>query len=592
MKQCRNQPSSQVLAALLLLLASSFLSSGCSRNTTLRSWVHNGFRVGPQYCRPGAELEPQWIDLQSDPRLVDQSADLSRWWQALGDPVLDELMTAAYDENLPIRQAAYRIRQAESLQAIAVGNLFPQLQQGTGDYRRVELSRNVALPLPLPRFSEFGVGAQAAWELDFWGRFRRSVALADANLGASIADYDNVAVLLLANVASTYVEIRTLQEQLEIVRTVLDLQRGSTDLAQTLFDAGKTNELDVIQARNNVAITLSAIPPIEAALRSANNRLCILLGIPPQDLVAELPPGPIPTVSRDVQVGVPADLLRRRPDIRRAERFVSIQSERIGIAEAALYPRISLLGAFEWRAENLDDLFKPDSVFALISPGFSWNILNYGRLANGIDLEQQRFYEVVLAYQQTVLVAQQEVEDSMIRFLKAQEQADRLAIAVSEVNASERIAMTLYETGAIDFNRVFLIQALQFSQQGELVASRASAVLNLIAIYRALGGGWEIRFPNGGRGVSLKAIGDPGPSGPIGAIPAIERPIRLPVQPAEAGPTAPSEPGQPEPSSSDRERLRELLERLQLDQRAREDRDVDSQLQELLRGRDQPSPPR
>jgi hypothetical protein len=237
-------------------------------------------------------------------------------------------------------------------------------------------------------------------------------------------------------------------------------------------------------------------------------------------------------------------------------------------------------------------LFKPESVFALISPGFSWNILNYGRLVNGINFEQERFYEAVLAYQHTVLVAQQEVEDSMVRFLKAQEQADRLAIAVSEVNASERIAMTLYETGAIDFNRVFLIQSLQFSQQGDLVASRASAVLNLIAIYRALGGGWEIRVPNGGQGVPLNAVVDSGSRGPIGAIPAVDRPIRQPAQPAEAGPTVPSEPAQPEPSSSDRERLRELLERLQLDQRARDDRDVDSQLQELLRGRDQPKPPR
>ena len=320
----------------------------------------------------------------------------------------------------------------------------------------------------------------------------------------------------------------------------------------------------------------------------AGNRLCILLGIPPQDLIAELPPAPIPRVSRHVQVGVPADLLRRRPDIRRAERLVKAQSERIGIAEAALYPRISLVGAFEWQAERLDDLFRPDSVFGLISPGFSWNILHYGRLANGIDLEQQRFYEAVLAYQQTVLLGQQEVEDSMIRFLKAQEQADRLAIAVSEVNAAEGIAMTLYQTGAIDFNRVFLIQALQFSQQGDLVASRASAVLNLIAIYRALGGGWEIRRPNGGRGLPLKSIVDPGPSGPIGAIPDIDRPIRLPDQPVEMGPPVPSEPTKPEPSSSDRERLMELLERLQLDQREREDRDVNGQLEELLRRRDQP----
>lgn len=587
MCQFRSQRS-QVFAALLVFLASIFLSSGCTRNTSLRSWVSHGLRVGPQYRPPDAHLEPQWIDMQSDPRLVDESVDLSCWWRVLGDPVLNDLIATAYDRNLPIRQAGYRIRQAESIRAIAVGNLFPQSQQAVGDYRRIQTSQNVALPLPITNFSQFNVGFQAGWELDFWGRFRRSVEVADANLDVSIADYDNVAVLLLANVASTYVEIRTLQEQLEIVRTVLGLQQGSLDLAQALFVAGQTNELDVVQARNNVAITESAIPQLEAALRNANNRLCILLGIPPQDLVAELPPAPIPRVSRNVQVGVPADLLRRRPDIRRAERLVKAQSERIGIAEAALYPRISLLGAFEWQAERLDDLFRPDSVFGLISPGFSWNILNYGRLANGIDLEQQRFYDAVLAYQQTVLVGQQEVEDSMIRFLKAQEQADQLAIAVSEVNAAEGIAMTLYQTGAIDFNRVFLIQALQFSQQADLVASRASAVLNLIGIYRALGGGWEIRLPHGGQGLPLEYTVTWEPVRPIGEVPEIEQPVRPPDQPLEAVPTVPSEPREPQPSSADRERFRKLLERLQLDQQEREDHDVERQLEELLRRRDQP----
>jgi len=233
-------------------------------------------------------------------------------------------------------------------------------------------------------------------------------------------------------------------------------------------------------------------------------------------------------------------------------------------------------------------LFRPESLFGLISPGFSWNILNYGRLSNGIDLEQQRFYEAVLAYQQTVLLGQQEVEDSMIRFLKAQEQADQLAIGVSEVNAAERIAMTLYQTGAIDFNRVFLIQALQFSQQGDLVANRASAVLNLIAIYRALGGGWEIRLPHGGQGLPLEYAVTWEPSRPIGAIPDIDQPTRQPAPPVEVVPAVPSEPKPPEPSSADRERLREFLERLRLDQREREDRDVDRQLEELLRRRGQP----
>jgi NodT family efflux transporter outer membrane factor (OMF) lipoprotein len=579
--------------ALLVLSFVICFASGCTRNTSIRSWVHNRFKVGPEYSNPGAELELQWIDMQSDPRLVPETPDLARWWEVFGDPVLDELVLTAYNENLPIRQAAFRIEQAEAIRQIAVGTLFPQAQQGIGDFSRVELSRNVAIPLPLPRFSEFGVGVQAGWELDFWGRFRRGVAVADATLDASIADYDNLAVLFLANVAATYMEIRIIEEQLDLVRNVLQLQEGSMELAETLFAAGKTNELDVIQARNNIAITMSAIPQFEAALRNANNRLCVLLGTPPTDLVAQLPPGKIPEVARDVQVGVPADLLRRRPDIRRAERLLHAQSERIGIAEAALYPRLSLLGSFEWRAESTGDLFKPDSVFALISPGFAWNILNYGRLSGAIDLEEARFREAVLGYQQTVLVAQQEVEDAMIRFLKAQEQADLLGIAVSEVNASVDIAIALYEAGAIDFNRVFLLQGLQFSQQIDLVASRGATVLNLIATFRALGGGWEIRCPNGGMGFPLvNNITEP----TIGSIPQVERPRSQAVQlddplsqpPTEDLPIPYSD--STGPVGSDSERLQQLLERLNLDQRKRDDRSVQSQLDDLMRPRDQRSP--
>jgi len=587
MNQFRTHTKPLSMAMLVLSFVVCF-ASGCTRNTSFRSWVNQGFRVGPQYTGVNAELEPQWIDMQSDPRLAEETVDLSNWWQVLGDPILDELMLAAYEENLPIRQAAYRIRQAEAVRAITVGNLFPQAQRAVGDYQRIQTSQNVALPLPITNFSQFNTGFQAGWELDFWGRFRRSVDVADANLDASIADYDNVAVLLLANVASTYVEIRTIQERLEIIRTIIELQRGGLELAQTLFAAGQTNELDVIQARNNVAITEAAIPQLEAALRNANNRLCILLGMPPQDLVAELPPAPIPAVSRQVQVGIPADLLRRRPDLRRAERLVRAQSERIGIAEAALYPSISLLGSIEWQSRRLDDLFDADSVFALISPGFSWNILNYGRLVNGIELEQQRFREVVLGYQQAVLVAQQEVEDAMIRFLKTQEQADQLAIGVAEVNAAEQIAMTLYQTGAIDFNRVFLIQALQFAQQDELVNSRANVVLNLIAVYRSLGGGWEIRCPNGGVGMPLEFVSTGQPSRPIGAIPERrptpgrggQLPVETPTIPVESIESLP-------PVDSANEQLKQLLERLQRDQRPTEDRDLNRQLEELLRRRDQ-----
>jgi NodT family efflux transporter outer membrane factor (OMF) lipoprotein len=579
--------------ALLVLSFISCFASGCTRNTSFRSWVHNRFKVGAEYSQPGADLELQWIDMASDPRLVPETPDLARWWEVFGDPVLDGLVLTAYNENLPIRQAAFRIEQAEAIRQIAVGTLFPQAQQGIGDFRRVELSRNVAVPLPLPRFSEFGVGVQAGWELDFWGRFRRGVAVADAALDASIADYDNLAVLFLANVAATYMEIRIIEEQLDLVRNILQLQQGSMELAETLFAAGKTNELDVIQARNNIAITMSVIPQFEAALRNANNRLCVLLGSPPTDLAAQLPPGKIPEVARDVHVGFPADLLRRRPDIRRAERLLRAQSERIGIAEAALYPRLTLLGSFEWRAESTGDLFKPDSVFALISPGFAWNILNYGRLSGAIDLEEARFREAVLGYQQTVLVAQQEVEDAMVRFLKAQEQADLLGIAVSEVNASVDIAIALYEAGAIDFNRVFLLQSLQFAQQIDLVTSRGATVLNLIATFRALGGGWEIRCPAGGMGAPLvNNVTTP----TIGSIPKIERPRPEALQLDDPRSQPPKE-DRPMPASdskgpvgSDSDRLKQLLERLNLDQRKRDDRGVQSQLDDLMIPRDQRFP--
>jgi outer membrane protein TolC len=372
---------------------------------------------------------------------------------------------------------------------------------------------------------------------------------------------------------------------LSIVREIIDRQRGSLELAQALFESGKTNELDVIQARNNLAITEAAIPQLEAALRSADNRLCILLGMPPQELISQLPTASIPSVSRSVQVGVPADLLRRRPDIRRAERLVKAQSERIGIAEAALYPSLSLIGSIEWQAERFDDLFKPQSVFALISPGFSWNVLNYGRLVNGIELEQQRFYESVLAYQQAVLVAQREVEDSIIGFLKAQEQADQLAIGVSEVNAAESIAMTLYQSGAIDFNRVFVIQSLQFAQQDDLIVSRANAVLNLIGIYRSLGGGWEVRCPRGGQGIPLYSIVDEEPSRAIGDIPVVDRPSRQADDSAVFDPIIPAVPTDSEVMSSERQRLRELMDRISPEQQ--EERDIRGQLEELLRRRDQ-----
>ncbi|MCO8124186.1 efflux transporter outer membrane subunit [Stieleria sp. TO1_6] len=550
-------------AMLMLFSLCLFTSMACTQMTTCSSWVKNGLKVGPEYCRPSAPLEPQWIDMQSEPRLIDETADIANWWRQLGDPTLNGLIEMAYAQNLTIRQAGTRIQQAEAIRGIAVGNLFPQVQQAVGDIQSIRTSENIAVPSPVRRFGQHDLGMQAGWELDFWGRFRRSVEVADAQLDASIAGYDEITVLLLANVAASYVEIRTVQERLQIARTIIEFQQGSLAIAQARYAANQTNKLDVLQAQNNIDVTQAAIPALESQLRMANNRLCVLLGIPPQDLVAELSPGSIPTVSRSVQVGVPADLLRRRPDVRRTERLMKAQSEQIGIAEAELYPHISLVGSFEWEAESSDDLFDSGSIFGLIGPGFSWNVLNYGRLRNGIEFEQQRFRESVYNYQQTVLTAQQEVEDAMIGFLKAQEQADELADAVAQVNEAEKIAETLYQTGATDFNRVFVIQAFQFAQQDDLVVSRASVVFNLINLYKSLGGGWQIRCPTGQDNVPLAAYSDQADGGMIGEIPEIEEDDSRsdigvePKNPSDAPPTTTAPPKSTQPEN---QRLKELLD--------------------------------
>ncbi len=495
------------VARLLFSAIAISLLAGCT--TSLEQWKNNCFKVGPEYCRPGASLEVEWIDMQTDPRLSAEYPDIATWWYQLNDPLLNSLVEETLQQNLTLRQAGTRIQQAQAIRNIAAGNLFPQVQQATADYQRLQTSENVAVPSPVGNFDFYGAGLGAAWELDFWGRFRRSVASADAALDASIASYDDVTVILVSSVAATYVEIRLVQERLRLARQNLATQEGSLEIAEARFQAQQTNKLDVNQAASNVANTASVIPLLEAQLREANNRLCVLLGIPPRDLVSEWPDAPVPTVSPDVQVGIPADLLRRRPDVRVAERLMAAQSENIGIAESDLYPRISLIGTIEWQSESSTNLFDSSSIFGLIGPSLTWNIFNYGRIFNNVRRERHLFEESVYNYQQTVLEAQQETENSIIGFLKSLEQSARLADAVAEADEAAEIGVTLYRTGAIDFNRVFTLQAVQFAQQEGLVLSQANEVFNLIQIYRALGGGWESRCFGGLQAAPVAFVDEP-----------------------------------------------------------------------------------
>jgi NodT family efflux transporter outer membrane factor (OMF) lipoprotein len=255
--------------------------------------------------------------------------------------------------------------------------------------------------------------------------------------------------------------------------------------------------LDVTQAKSNLAQTESLIPVLEKGLRESNNRLCVLLGTPPRDLQPEIGPAPIPAAPVEVVVGIPAELLRRRPDIRRAERQVAVQSAQIGVAAAELFPAFTINGSIGWQAKNFPDLFSSAANVGAIGPAFNWNILHYGRIRNNINAQDAKFQELAILYQETVLKANAEAEDAIVGFLKAQEQVRKLQEGVTASERSVELALTQYREGATDFNRVFNLQSVLVSQQDELAAAQASVTLSLVRIYKTLGGGWQVRYGQG-----------------------------------------------------------------------------------------------
>lgn len=473
-------------ALTLLWVSVATASAGC---TGLSQWVHNGFKVGPNHESPAAPVASDWIDSRTAG--VSNSPVQDRaWWTVFHDPTLDGLIEQAYRENLDLRTAGTRILEARAQRGIAAGNLFPQSQTAVAAYLHNQIAKELGLPLPSNIAAS---GFNASWEIDFWGRYRRMVESADANLAGSIEDYGNTLVMLLSEVATNYVQLRTFEQRLDYARKNVAIQEGSLGLADERFKNGGTAETDVLQARSNLAQTRASLAALEIGQRQSSNRLCVLLGMPVTDLAARLrgPAAAIPQAPPQVAIGIPADLMRRRPDIRKAEFQVAAQSAQIGVAEADLYPQFTLFGFVGVTANKIEDLFTPGTYTGFIAPIFQWKILNYGRLRNNICVQDARWQALVLQYEQTVLSAGREVEDALVAYLKSQEQAQHLADAVRAAEKTVDLVMLQYQNGAVDFNRVYTTQAALVTQQDQLAAARGNIALNLILLYRALGGGWE-----------------------------------------------------------------------------------------------------
>jgi NodT family efflux transporter outer membrane factor (OMF) lipoprotein len=458
-----------------------------------------GCSVGPNFTRPEATVAESW-SAKNDPRIATRTAADSVWWRAFNDPALDRLVDLAYRQNLPLQIAGLKIVEARAQLGVATGRQFPQLQAVFGSATAVGLSEAAPTAAVLGRnYGDYRLGFDAAWELDFWGKYRRGVEAEAASLLASVADYYYALVSLTAEVARTYVVIRTFEVLIAQAEANAKLQEEGLEIADSRFRNGATSELDVTQARTLLESTRASIPQLQISLQQARNALSTLLGQPTGTATTLLTgPKEIPKAPAKVAVGMPAELLRRRPDIRSAELSAAAQCARIGVAKADLFPSFSLLGTIGLEARSggnapHHNLFSTSSIFYSVGPRINWPFFNYGRIKNNVRVEDARLQQLLVGYRDTVLKAAQEVEDALTGFLNSQEAAAFQQLAVTAAQRSVEISLVQYREGATDYQRVLDAQRSLLLQQNNLTQASSSVATNLIALYKALGGGWELR---------------------------------------------------------------------------------------------------
>jgi multidrug efflux system outer membrane protein len=448
--------------------------------------------VGPDFKRPAVSWLEAWTGgslkaLAEDPRLQRGTRSDDQWWRTFNDPVLDQLIAEAQRVNPSVRTAGLRIMEARAQLGIAGSTLYPQARQVTGEALWAGEQRPSGRDTNAVSVS---AGFQVGWELDFWGKFRRGIESADAAYFASIAQYDDLQVIMAAQVASLYCSIRTLEARIVIARENAALQKRSLEIAERLFKGGDESELDVQQATAQYMTTLATVPAFELALRQAQNALAVLLARPPGQLPEmSATRDVIPQAGLAVIVDIPADLLRRRPDIRAAEMQMAAQSALIGVSLADLYPSISLLGAVGLSANSLGSSSRV--LTWGVGPSLVWNVFDRGRLSNAVLVQDARFQQLHEQYQDAVLRAAREVDDAAVGFAKTGEQIFLLADAVKAARRSLDISTIQYREGLTDFERVLDSQRVLFGAQDNLVTTRGNLAQNLIALYKAMGGGWE-----------------------------------------------------------------------------------------------------
>ncbi|WP_051309828.1 efflux transporter outer membrane subunit [Desulfogranum japonicum] len=443
--------------------------------------------VGPAYSPPEIEVGKNWT-AQYQQTVQEQSSTLASWWNTLEDPQLIDLIDQALLHNLDLQEVQSRVRQARLERIVTRASLFPTLD-GSGSARKSYTRDSGGEGRETDAYS---AGFDASWEIDLFGGVRKSVEASQADYEASVESLRDTRVSLIAEVALDYIQVRTYQERLRVARENILSQQQTLDLLTALSKAGRGDELAIAQARYNLESSKANIPDMQTGFQEYINSLAILTGKPAGTLQQQfLEQRPIPTASMELAIGVPADLLRRRPDIRQAERELAAQTARVGEAKAELYPKLSLTGSIGLEAISADKLINAPTRLWSLGPTFSWPIFRAGALRNQVKIEDEQMQQQILQYKAAVLNATEEVENAIIAYANEQQKLQRLQEGSKAARLAEQLAEHQYATGMTGFSDVLDAQRSLLSFEDQIAQSSGTVLSNLIRLYKALGGGWQ-----------------------------------------------------------------------------------------------------
>lgn len=463
--------------------------------------------VGPDYVKPRTVLPPQWSE-QQEAQATAAAAELGRWWTLFHDPVLDGLITRAVESNKDLKIAESRIFEARAQRGVVAADGYPNVNAGAL-YERTQDSSNQTTSRrdradagvatsKVPARNLFTVGFDASWEIDIFGGVRRGVEAADADISAARENKRDVLVSLLAEVARNYIQVRSDQRRIAIATENIAAQRKTVELTEARFEAGLSTELDVAQAKAQLATTEAGVPLLESSSRQAMHQLAILLGEEPGALLESLSESrPIPVGPDSAPVGLPSDLLKRRPDIRKAERELAAATARIGEAKADLFPKFALVGALGHQSMDIRDLAHPSSRFWSYGPSVKWPVFDAGRIRAQVAVRDARQQQALIRYEQTILAALKDVEDALVAHAKERSSRESRTAAEQANQKAYQIASELYAQGLKDFLNVLITQLALYSAQDALAQSDQAVATFMVSLFKALGGGWdpEERFP-------------------------------------------------------------------------------------------------